>query len=90
MTVRWATCTSPQASSCVCSCRPDLAREFDSHDELTVFAEVYDHIPASHGLQIATTLTRDDGRLACSHTDEARAQVADAPTVSRELEVSIR
>jgi hypothetical protein len=85
---------------------------------------VYDHIPESHGLRIATTLTRDDGRVAFNHTDErrsdelrargdgfghvrgiplaglapgryvlrveARAQVADAPTVSRELEVSIR
>ena len=61
---------------------PDLAREFDNHDELTVFAEVYDHNPASRRLQIASTLTRDEGRLACNHSD--------APTVSRELEVSIR
>jgi hypothetical protein len=42
---------------------PSVGREFGTDDELVAFAEVYDNRPASpHSVEIATTLTSDDGR----------------------------
>jgi hypothetical protein len=47
-----------------------VAREFASDSELTVFTEVYDHLPSPHRLAIETTITGDDGRVTYASTDE--------------------
>ena len=45
------------------------SRAFRRGTDLTLYAEVYDHIRTPHKVEIATSLTRDDGTVAYSHTD---------------------
>ncbi|MGH9373505.1 MAG: hypothetical protein ACRD15_18445, partial [Vicinamibacterales bacterium] len=48
---------------------PTVVREFAPEDQLTLFAEVYDHIRAPHRVEIKTTVTADDGKVVYAQTD---------------------
>lgn len=48
---------------------PTVVRTFARSDVLTLFAEIYDHIRGPHKVEIATTVTAEDGRAVISHTD---------------------
>lgn len=45
------------------------SRAFRRGADLTLYAEVYDHLRTAHKIEIVTSLTRDDGTVAYSHSD---------------------
>ena len=48
---------------------PTVRRVFPRGDELSVFAEIYDHVRGPHRVEIGTTVTDDGGALVYSQTD---------------------
>ena len=49
---------------------PTVTRAFIRDEQLSLFTEIYDQIRAAHRLQITTTVTGDDGKVAFEHRDE--------------------
>jgi hypothetical protein len=49
---------------------PTVVRDYGRDDELTVFAEVSDHVGPRHRVEIMTTVTTDNGSVVFTHSDQ--------------------
>ena len=48
---------------------PTTQRDFPEDDDLTLFAEMYDHLPTPHTVEITTTVVAEDGRVELTESE---------------------